>query len=575
MKYFFRKNNIFFWALILLSFIVGTILRCYLISSQIIIDDEWHGINFVIGKSLFHVFTNHGLGANSIPMNIYRWCLLNSTGWSELSLRAPIILSGVLSLIVFPVFVAKMFNRRTTVIFSFLLAMSPVLVFYSRMSRPYGIVVALSFVSFFSLLFWINNGKHRFAFMYIATAVLAIYFHLYALLSVLTPLGIVFIFKIFQRQTNHYQKSVLIKPNATKLFGAGITILASLGVLILPAHIQNLWWMHRLGYDRMTFETITNYVSLISGTSNYILIVLFLLMFVTGLLTAFREKTIFAISIIVIIAIYFIMMSISHQEGSHAAIQAVRYSISIIPFVLILVAFGLDRILGYFNPLIEISRIGLILLFLIPSAILINLFTFGPLLITYQSPNNFTNHSAFQDSYKPHIWAYSRSRDLTPGYLMKKEDISKFYFSLSKQSGVHTIIEYPMLMGDPVNLYYYCQHFHKKNILVGYSPNLIIPKRTQDYILGQYPVDYVMSRLPDLKKVKFKNMVDMDNIDAIKNSKAAYIILHKHLISEMFPYLKIKKVQANNAAVIYYGQTYRKYFGNPIFEDKNIIVFRV
>ena len=157
---------------------------------------------------------------------------------------------------------------------------------------------------------------------------------------------------------------------------------------------------------------------------------------------------------------------------------------------------------------------------------------------------------------------------------MKKEDISKFYFSLSKQSGVHTIIEYPMLMGDNFNLHYYFQHFHRKNILVGFSPSLITPERTQDYIKGRYPVDYVLSRLPDLKKGKFKNMVDMDNIEAIKSSTAAYIILHKHFISEMFPYLKSKKAQENEA-VLYYSQTYRKYFGNPIFEDKNIIVFKI
>ena len=131
-----------------------------------------------------------------------------------------------------------------------------------------------------------------------------------------------------------------------------------------------------------------------------------------------------------------------------------------------------------------------------------------------------------------------------------------------------------MLMGDPVNLHYYYQHFHKKNILVGFSQNLIIPERTQDYINGKYSVDYVLSRLPDLKKGKFKNMVDMDNIEAIKSSTAAYIILHKHFISEMFPYLKSKKAQENEA-VLYYSQTYRKYFGNPIFEDKNIIVFKI
>ena len=196
------NENVAFWVLISLSFIVGIILRFYLISDQIIVDDEWHGINYVIGKSFQYVFTNHGMGANSIPMNLYRWFLLNTFGWSELLLRAPTLIAGVLSLIIFPVFVVQMFNRRTAVIFSFLLAMSPVLVFYSRMSRPYGIVVVLSFVSFFSLLFWMNSGERKFVFLYIVTAVLSIYFHLYASISVLTPLGIIFIFKIIQRYSN-------------------------------------------------------------------------------------------------------------------------------------------------------------------------------------------------------------------------------------------------------------------------------------------------------------------------------------------------------------------------------------
>ena len=139
---------------------------------------------------------------------------------------------------------------------------------------------------------------------------------------------------------------------------------------------------------------------------------------------------------------------------------------------------------------------------------------------------------------------------------------------------VHTIIEYPMLMGDSVNLYYYYQYFHKKNILVGFTPKLIIQERTQDYILGVYPVDYVMSRLTDLKKVKFKNLVDMNNIESVKNTTADYVILHKHLIAEMFPYLKNDKTQVYRG-VIYLNQLYRKYFGNPIFEDKNIIVFKI
>ena len=129
-------------------------------------------------------------------------------------------------------------------------------------------------------------------------------------------------------------------------------------------------------------------------------------------------------------------------------------------------------------------------------------------------------------------------------------------------------------MGDPFNLYYYYQHFHKKNIIAGYLSKVVIPKRTQDYIYGNFPADYVMSRLLDLKKVKFNNMVDMENIEGIKSSTANYIILHKHLTAEMFPYLRIDKAQLNYA-VVYLIKLYRKYLGKPFFEDKNIIVFRI
>jgi len=574
MKKILSNRAVVFWTLMSLSFIVGTVLRGYLISSQIIIDDEWHGINYVIGRSFQYVFTNHGLGANSIPMNLYRWFLLNTVGWSELLLRAPTLIAGVLSLIIFPIFVGKMFNRRTMVIFSFLLSISPVLIFYSRMSRPYGIVVLLSFVSFFSLLFWMNRGERKFALLYIAAAALAIYFHLYASIAVLTPLGIIFILKIIQRYYNNKKERFTIVPSVRALVCSGFTILIFLSILLLPAHIKNLWWLRPLGHDKMTFATIAGYLSVLSGTSNKVMVVIFLLMFVFGLFVALKEKILFIISLVAVFALYFIAMTLSHQEGSHAAIQVARYSISVVPLVLIVVAFGMDRILIYLHSFLKTYHISFILIFLIPSAFLINLFTLGPLLETYQSPNNFTNHSAFQDSYEPHRWTRSKSRDLKPSFIMDKRNLSGFYFYLPTLLNTKTIIEYPLLMGDSFNLYYYYQHFHKKNIIAGYLSKIVIPKRTQDYICGNFSADYVMSRLPDLKKEKFNNMIDMENIQGIKSSTANYIILHKHLIAEMFPYLMKEKMQMNNA-IIYLSQLYRNYFGEPFFEDKNIIVFSI
>ena len=53
---------------------------------------------------------------------------------------------------------------------------------------------------------------------------------------------------------------------------------------------------------------------------------------------------------------------------------------------------------------------------------------------------------------------------------------------------------------------YSSEYFHKKKIIAGYSPSLVIPERTHDYIYGVYSVGYVMGRLSNPEKIKFKNI---------------------------------------------------------------------
>jgi len=574
MKKIWLNKSVSFWALISLSFITGTILRFYLISRQILIDDEWHAINYVIDRSFQYVLMHHALGGNSIPMDLYHWFLLNTFGWSELSLRAPSLIAGVLSLVVFPVFVAKICNNRTTVIFSFLLAISPVLVFYSRICRPYSIVVWFSFIAFFGLLFWVKNGERRFAILYIGSAVLAIYFHIYASIAVLIPLGMVFILKTARIKHLYGVELPPIIPGINAIVGAGGAIFIFLSILILPAYIQNLWWLKVIGGGSMTLDTVAGYLSLLSGTSNKVMIVIFLLLFFFGLFVVLKKQPMFIVFFIATISVYFAVMILSHPVSIHAPIVAARYSIFVFPLVLIVVACGLDRILYYLQSLIKGSRTGSMLIFLIPFAFLLNLFTLGPLLETYRHPNNFTNHSAFQSSYEPHTWTKTRPYDIMPGYVMNLQSVPKFYFYLSTLKNAKSIIEYPMYLGDMHNLYYYYQHFHKKRIIAGYISSWNIPPNSQEVIFGNYIIGYVMSRLRNSPKVKFKNMIDMEHIKGIKNTSAQYIILHKNLEAEMFPYLVKEKVKVHSG-VKYLDKMYRNLLGKPFFEDQNIIVYRI
>lgn len=57
-----------FWAFYIFVLLLGTFLRLYMISNKILIDDEWHGLDFVSGKSLFYLFTHFGSSARCIPL---------------------------------------------------------------------------------------------------------------------------------------------------------------------------------------------------------------------------------------------------------------------------------------------------------------------------------------------------------------------------------------------------------------------------------------------------------------------------------------------------------------------------
>ena len=77
-------------------FAVGSCLRLYMLSSQILLDDEWLGLNAVIGKSYFEIITKFNpLDNTSLPLNIYSLALFHSFGWSELTVRLPAILAGL------------------------------------------------------------------------------------------------------------------------------------------------------------------------------------------------------------------------------------------------------------------------------------------------------------------------------------------------------------------------------------------------------------------------------------------------------------------------------------------------
>ena len=571
------KADISFWLFITLALVIGVVLRLYLISYQILLDDEWHGMDYAIGNSFSYLFTHSGVGATCIPMNLYRWFLLNTFGWSELLLRLPTLAAGILSLAVFPVLVRKIFNCRTTIIFAFLLAISPFLIFYSRTCRPYSMVALLGFSSILALYFWATSGERKYVVIYVVAGVLAVYFNLFAVIAVLTPLGCVFLVKLMHTLTDSAGKRVQIVPSLPALTFAGVAIALLLSLLLLPALIQSSIGT-TLRVDRMTLESLFEFACMLSGTANKFMVVLFWGLLVFGQILLLRRIPLLGGIFFSITILCFGVLVFFGPGYIYVPLVISRYVILVFPLSFLLVALGMDYLLEYlhFAKLLKGRSYGVLLTSLIAAAFLSALFFAGPLIKIYAFPNNFTNHSAFQESYEPLRWDRSYISDMRPDFFIASKDhIPGFYQWLSSEPDANVIIEYPMMLGDCFNLYYYYQHFHKKRIIAGYFPELEIKGvKSEGCIYSNMYIDYVLSRVPYTGKLEFSNMINVMNIEALRQSHARYIILHKNLMAEMQPRFARNPSQVYSP-VIYLDSIYRRILGSPVFEGRNLIVFKI
>jgi len=561
--------NVSFWFFIVLALVLVSVLRLYMISDQILLNDEWHGMNYVIGNSFSYLFTHFGYAATCIPLNLYRKFLLETFGWSEILLRLPSLAAGILSLVVFLILVKKIISRRATIIFAFLLAISPFLVFYSRVCRPYSMFVLFGFASILSLYFWATSGERKYAVLYVVTAVLAVYFHLFAAIAVLTPLVYLFVIKLLQRSTGFLGQRTQIVPSLASLTFAGISMALLLSIFLLPAFLRQSPVQLMLTGVSATLSSLVGASCVLSGTANKFMVVLFWVLFGVGQVALLRKKPLFGGILLSIIILYVGVLLAIHHDKMDIPIVVARYAISVLPLCLVSVALALDSVLGHL-PLANLIAV------VFPAM----LFFAGPLAGIYDWPNNFPNHSAFQEGYEPLRWDRSYTSDIDSRlFIAGYEYMPPFYQRFLNKPDTNTIIEYPMMLGDNRNLYYYYQHFHKKTVIVGYFTELDIQEtESEGVIYNNMKVDEVLSRVTDTSKLKFRNMVDMLNIEDLRRSRAQYIILHKNLMAEMFAHLirDLDQVRAQvYTPVIHLDSTYRQFFGPPALEDYNLIVFKI
>ncbi len=369
---------------------LGLYLRMDQFLSQVLLDDEWHAIHQLINKSPSEIFLTFGHADFSIPLTLFYWLELKLVGLSEFGMRWPLMLAGILSLLIFPVYIRKYFDDKTTLVFSFLLSVSPLLILYSRTARPYALTLLLSMISLGAIYRFVRDDtiSVKSGIIFVISSVLCVWLHLITLPFIVAPFIILGFSAIKGKQW------VKVKH----LFSLGIITLSGILLFILPpllSHPEALG--AKLGLNTPNLETI--YVASYTwfGVAEPLILGLFLLLFMLGVARLWHDFP-QVVSIVCGLALAVISIQLTQPDWVQYPQTFARYLLPIVPLMLLSVAIGFSR---FIDLLMHLGG-GFAKLATILSIILgITLITvFFPLRETLVYPNSNGLHIVYQLDFR-------------------------------------------------------------------------------------------------------------------------------------------------------------------------------
>ena len=176
-------------SLLLLAVAVGVTLRLWNLGAQVMAGDELHAVRAALERPVSGILFVYQSPDNCIPLTLFDRLVLEAGGrLGEWIVRMPALLAGLALLVLGPWWAWRRLGPGTAAVFAALLAISPALVFYSRIARPYAPAALLGFLTVAAFDAWQRRPGSGPAAAYVAFASLALWFHLGSGPLVVAPL---------------------------------------------------------------------------------------------------------------------------------------------------------------------------------------------------------------------------------------------------------------------------------------------------------------------------------------------------------------------------------------------------
>ena len=267
---------------------------------------------------------------------LHFWSFL---GESEFILRLLSLSFGVLSIIAIYKVGQLLFNKKVGLISAFILAISPLSIYYSQELRPYSLVTFFVLMSIYNLIKSLENNRLRSWIGFIIFTVLCMYTH-FATVFLLIIVNFFFLYRYF---TDKKCKVLLKRWVITQLVIGGLYFLGIMG-LLKKAIIWYAWppepsfalIIQSFMYFNMGFNA--------SATVYYLAVLLFLPLFLSGAWFSCKQKK-YKNSIWLLLLWLFIPITmIIIVSAAISPIYVDRIFLYSLPAYYILIAFGLYKI---------------------------------------------------------------------------------------------------------------------------------------------------------------------------------------------------------------------------------------
>jgi hypothetical protein len=435
--------------------LLGAALRLYHLAPQVLDGDEVHAVRAAVALPLGTILTTYQESDNCIPLTaLFRLLLSGGVRLSEISFRVPSIVCGLLLLLLLallPLGLLSRFPRGVALAFAWLLALSPLLVFYSRIARSYLPMTLCALAAAAAFAAWWRTLRPRFAVAYVLLSGLAVWLHLGAAPIVAAP----FLFALGDLAWGGREE------RGRRLARLGLVALGlalALAAFLVPARTSLAQLVAGKRQDQaVPWETIKDVLELQAGTASPVLAVLFWAVALAGLAALLATHRRLGVYTLILVTAQLAGIRLLSPLGLANPLILDRYLLPALPLVLLWVASALAL---PWRPLVRWGRGGSLLQGAVAAAFVLALAAGGPLADRRLWASSFMHHADFLAFYQPRPRLDS---DAVPGP----------YREIAASGGAGAVIEYPWSSFAGLRTLYLYEEVHGRRVLVSGPQRLL------------------------------------------------------------------------------------------------------